>query len=349
MMVDHNCDGPLGARLRTLEVPVPGTLRARVIDSAPVPLSMVGSPRHALGVRRAGAGAIAVGMIGALNLGAAYFFPRYGTALADAPAIGAVSRPLLSGAGLDAADVATASDVATSGGHTLRLVAGYADGLQTVFFIQIDDQSLATAAPPSKADHYLVVGEATLRDQFGRAYQRSVAPSGDQRSVVFSPLVSPAAENGGRLTLHVGRLFNVGEGSTVAGDWTLHATLFPHAAHALALPASISLAGNTYTFTSLRSASVLEVKWTVTGPAVRQALDQWQAGRGGSRGGAEDPFMPQLVGSNVVSQAGWSIDPKTAVLSGTMTFLIKRPGEYQLRVGSPDLGFVDRTIVVPSN
>jgi hypothetical protein len=346
MMIDQDSDGALGSRLRALQVPVPATLRAKVVAPEPVGLRTAGKLRHGLGIRRAGAAAVALSVIAVLNLGAAYFFPRYGAALADSPAIGAVSRPLLAGAGLDGADVAVVNDVATSAGHTLRLVAAYADGVQTVFFVQIDGESLATAGTPTKAAHYLVVMDATLHDQFGRSYQHGASPSGEQRSIVFSPLSSPAAESGGRVTLHIGRLLNVGDGSRVEGDWTLHATLFQHAAHALALPAPISLAGNTYTFTSIRSASVLEVKWTVTGPAVRQALDQWQTGRGG-RG--EDPFLPRLVGSSALAQGGWTIDPKTNVLSGTTTFLINRPGTYQLRVGSSDIGFADRTIVVPSN
>lgn len=299
---------------------------------------------------RFGGAALALGLIGGINLAGAYYFPRYGTALANAPLVGGVSRTFLSDAGLLTADTSALNDVSASNGHTLRLVGGYADGLQTVFLVEIDGQSLANAGPPRKSDHYLVVDRgATLTDQFGHTYQRDGTPSGDQRPVVFSPLVSPAAENGARLTLHVDGLVNVGSTQFVAGDWTLHATLFAHQAHNLPLPAPMSLAGNTYTLTSIRSSATrFEISWKVFGPGVARA---WNEDNAHGSFAALVPFNPSLIGSHVIaSSGGYTFDPATNTLSGTITAILSPPGgTYKVRFGSPDLGYVERTIVVPAN
>jgi hypothetical protein len=299
---------------------------------------------------RVGAAAVALALIGAINLAAAYYFPRYGTALANAPLVGGVSRAFLSDAGLLTADTSALNGVSTSNGHTLRLIGGYADGLQTVFLIEIDGQSLAKAGPPRKTDHYLVVDRgATLTDQFGHTYQRDGSPSGDQRPVVFSPLVSPAAENGARLTLHVDGLVNVGSTQFVAGDWTLHATLFAHSAHSIPLPAPMTLAGNTYTFTSIRSSATrFEISWKVSGPGVAQA---WNKADGHGSFATLAPFIPALIGLHeVASTGGYTYDdPSTYTMSGTITSILNPPGgTCRIRFGSPSIGYVERTIVVPA-
>jgi hypothetical protein len=303
---------------------------------------------------RFGGAALALGLVAGINLAGVYYFPRYGTALANAPLVGGVSRSFLSNAGLLTADTSAFNDTATSNGHTLRLVAGYADGLQTVFLIEIDGQSLANAGPPRKTDHYLVVAPgATLTDQFGHRYQRDGSPSGDQRPVVFSPLVSPPAENGARLTLHVDGLLNVGSTQfvVVAGDWTLHATLFAHRAHSIPLPAPMTLAGNTYTFTSIRSSATrFEISWKVSGPGVAQA---WSEADGHGSFAALDPFIPSLVGLHEVGSTGGPYtydDPSTHTMSGTITSILNPPGgTCRVRFGSPSIGYVERTIVLPAN
>jgi hypothetical protein len=300
---------------------------------------------------RFGGAALALGLIGAVNLAGAYYFPRYGTALANAPLVGGVSRSFLSDAGLLTADTSAFNDTATSNGHTLRLIGGYADGLQTVFLIEIDGQSLASAGHPRKTDHYLVVDRgATLTDQFGHTYQRDGSPSGDQRPVVFSPLVSPAAENGARLTLHVEGLANVGSIQIVAGDWTLHATLFAHRAHSIPLPAPMTLAGNTYTLTSIRSSATrFEISWKVSGPGVARA---WNEDKSHGSFASLDPFIPTLVGLHEVGSTGGYTydDPSTNTMSGTITSILNPPGgTCRVRFGSPDIGYVERTIIVPAN
>src|SRR3982074_1765834 len=72
--------------------------------------------------RRLAGAALALALIGALNLAGVYFFPRYGPALANTPLVGGVSRSILSDAGLLSADTSALNDVSTSNGHTLRLV-----------------------------------------------------------------------------------------------------------------------------------------------------------------------------------------------------------------------------------
>jgi hypothetical protein len=165
---------------------------------------------------------------------------------------------------------------------------------------------------------------------------------------VFGPLASPAAENGARLTLHVHRLFNVGDVpfQKVEGDWTLHATLFQHPAHVIPLPTPVHLAGNTYTFTSIKSSSVLELRWTVTGPDLARA---WSV-RDQGAAAAMRPYLPSLIGLHeVASTWGFTLDSSTNTMSGEITTILQSPGTCTIRFGSPEIGFAERTIVVPKN
>src|SRR5260370_16308336 len=86
--------------------------------------------------------AMAVGAVVLLNLVAAYYAPTYRRAIADAPGIGGPSSKILAATGLSAGDVTSFNDSASSAGHTVRLGAGYADGLRTVLFISIDGKGL---------------------------------------------------------------------------------------------------------------------------------------------------------------------------------------------------------------
>src|SRR5712691_9672355 len=91
---------------------------------------------------RLGAVAMTVAIVILLNLVAAYYAPTYNRAIANAPGIGGPSSKILAAVGLRAGDVTSFNDSASSRGHTLRLVAGYADGLRTVLFISIDGKGL---------------------------------------------------------------------------------------------------------------------------------------------------------------------------------------------------------------
>jgi hypothetical protein len=291
--------------------------------------------------------ALTLAMIGTLNLGAAYFFPSYGEALANVPVVGAVSRSILSGTGLLNADVSAFNEVSSSNGHTLRLVGAYADGLQTIFFVEIDGQSLAMAGPPRKSDRYLVASDATLTDQFGHSYVRGGTPSGDQRPVIFGPLFGPAAHYGARVTLQVRLLTNVGTTQAIDGAWTLHATLFVHPAHVIPLPAPVTIAGNTYTITSLQSGAVLQLRWNVTGPNVGRVWTDWRALPEPVRAG-QDPFWPRLFGPGVGAESGgYGINGGMTEVSGDITALVLSPGQYKVEFGSPVIGLASRTIVVP--
>jgi len=123
-----------------------------------------------LGLRRRLAVAIGVGLavLVAINLGAVYYFPRYGQALADAPGLGVLSRPVLRATGLTGANVTQVDSVAVSSGHKLHLVAGYADPLRTLLFVEVDDEKLV---PASKTSHtYFIDGFLTV--QFGHVYHQ---------------------------------------------------------------------------------------------------------------------------------------------------------------------------------
>lgn len=313
------------------------------------------SSRNHEAIRRSGARAISLrvgltalvlAIIADANLGIAYYFPRYGVALANAPIVGGVSQTLLSSAGLVTADVSAASDVSTSSGHTLRLMGAYADGLQTVFLVQIDNQSLATAGWGNKKSTFLVARDMDLTDQFGHIYEVSTAGQFPQGVEVFKPLVSPAAGNGARLTLTVRSLGNVGTGEPVYGNWTLHATVFQHASHTIPAPTPLTLAGNIFTFESIRSSTILDIRWKVTGPSVAQA---WSAQDKGSFASLS-PFIPTLVGCPVASYGsgtGYGYNPSTRTMSSELRYTLTAPGTCVIRFGSAQLGFVDRTIVIP--
>lgn len=177
---------------------------------------------------------------------------------------------------------------------------------------------------------------------------RGGTPSGDQRPVIFSPLVGPAAQYGARLTLHVLGLGNVGTGQAIGGDWTLHATLFEHPAHVIPLPAPVTIAGNVYAITSIRSGAVLQLRWTVTGPNVGRVWTDWMALPEPIRAG-QDPFWPKLSGPSVVSEnGGYGINHGMTEVSGEITALLPSPGQYKIEFGSPVIGFASRTIEVPT-
>jgi len=98
-------------------------------------------------VRLAVALGLALALIVLGNLGAAYYAPAYGRALADAPVVGAVSGQMLHVFGLTDSKIAVLNDASVSSGHTVRLIAGYADGLRTVLFVEIDGKRLTYRRP----------------------------------------------------------------------------------------------------------------------------------------------------------------------------------------------------------
>jgi hypothetical protein len=313
---------------------------------------------------RLGAVGMAIVAVLLVNVAAAYYAPTYSRALADAPGIGGTSSKILGAFGLNPSDVTSINDTATSSGHTLRLAAGYADGLRTVFFVSIDGKGLEgnpKGFGMNPGDYGL--GNLTLSDQFGRSYEPSGV--GSPNSIPFTPLTWPASRVGARLTLHVtsiDALWLRGAGE-VQGDWTLHATLVAEPAHPLALPAAVHTAQAGYTFTSIRSsATTLTIRWTVDGPALDRVNELWAAA--GSRTDPTVPpapptaegqqlqrdyFWPQVFDASgrQVQLSIWGIT-FTKPATGEITVFIPGPGRYRILLGGAlTADDMQRWIVVP--
>lgn len=329
----------LESRLRDLEIDAPGDLSVRARAAAAARPGRRVSPS-----RVAATLAVLLAVAVAANAGATYFAPAYGQALADGPA-GVIAEPLLHASGLTAGAVTPVDQSVTSAGHTIRLVAAYADGLQTAVFLQVDGQPLAVPSPPFgkvAADKYLA--DTTLTDQFGRQYP-SRGGSGTSWTV-FEPLAGPAATVGGRLTLHVGRLTATRQGDPsggpdpraphVDGNWTFHFVLVARPSHDLPLPTPIRLGDTTYTFISVRAATTLVVHIRVSGGAVsRWNADAQRLGPGLRRDLADDYFVelydragrPQREGFG--ERGGDTID---------LSWFLAGPGHYRLHLGGATQG-----------
>ncbi len=315
-------------------------------------------------VVRLGVLAMAVAIVLIANVVAAYYAPTYSRALADAPGIGGPSSKILAAFGLNAGDVTSFNDAATSSGHTLRLAAGYADGLRTVLFVSIDGKGLEgnpKGFGMNPGDYGL--GNYTLTDQFSHTYTPSGV--GGPTMIPFTPLNWPASKVGARLTLHVtsiDALWLRGTGG-VQGDWNLHATLVAELAHTLALPAPVRTPQANYTFTSIRSsATTLSIRWTIAGPALDR-VNELSAAAGSrtdpkvppaSRTAEEqqlqrDYFWPKVFDASgkPVQLSDWVIT-YTKPAAGEMTVFIPAPGRYRIQLGgalrADDL---QRWIVVP--
>jgi hypothetical protein len=316
------------------------------------------------GLMRLGAVGVAIAVVVLVNVVAAYYAPAYSRALADAPGIGGTSSRILAAFGLNASDVTSINDTATSSGHTLRLAAGYADGLRTVLFVSIDGKGLEgnpKGFGMNPGDYGL--GNFTLSDQFGRTYVPSGV--GSPNSIPFTPLTWPASKVGARLTLQVTSIDAIwlrGAGE-VQGDWTLHATLVAEPAHTLALPAAVHTAQAGYTFVSISSsATTLIIQWTVDGPALDRVNDLWAAAGSGTdpkvppapptaeeRQLQRDYFWPQVFDASgrQVQLSMWGIT-FTKPATGEMTAFIPGPGRYRIQLGGAlTAEGVQRWIVVP--
>ena len=359
----------IDARLRAL----PATLTVNPQDSRAlaqilelrIPAQAAARPRSTrTRLVRLGAVATCTVAVLLLNVVAAYYAPTYSRVLADAPGIGGTSSKILAAFGLNPSDVLSINDTATSSGHTLRLAAGYADGLRTVLFVSVDGKGLEgdpKGFGMNPGDYGL--GNYGLTDQFGHTYTPSGV--GSPNSIPFTPLTWPASDVGARLTLQVTSidalwLRGVGE---VQGDWTLHATLVAEPAHTLALPAAVHTAQATYTFTSIRSsATTLIIRWTVDGPALDH-MNELVAGAGSRTDRKVPPspptteeqqlqrdyFWPQVFDASgrPVQLSMWGIT-FTKPATGEMTVFIPGPGRYRIQIGgSLTADDQQRWIVVP--
>ncbi|TMF83541.1 MAG: hypothetical protein E6I07_12945 [Chloroflexi bacterium] len=132
----------IDARLRAL----PATLRPSSKDARAIArlemFRVQERPRRRKHGRLVAAVLAALALLVIGNGIAAYIAPRYGQALAQVPLVGGISAKLLEFSGVTASKVTVVNDSSPSSGHTVRLVAAYADGLRTVLFIAIDGKGL---------------------------------------------------------------------------------------------------------------------------------------------------------------------------------------------------------------
>lgn len=340
----------LESRLRALEIEVPAGLAARAKTGA--------AARPTVGRRRLPALARTLAVLAVLAVAAnavvTYFAPAYGQALADSP-IGPLTQPLLRAGGLSAGDVTPVDQSVTSSGHTIQVVGAYADGIQTTIYMQVDGRPLAAPAHGVGkvwGDRYLAA--ETLTDQFGRSYE----PRGTSGTTVtvFEPLAGPAAALGGRLTLHVTRLWLVREGPDpgnpesaphVDGDWTFRFTLTQRPAHDLPLPGPLRIGDTTYTFTAVQAASVMTVKIRVSGGAV----ERWNAATSGRVSGplpsdVIDPYLTELYDEGGRAQRGGYGGGDGATID--RSWVLHGPGRYRLHIGDVQSG-VDVWFTVPGS
>jgi len=306
---------------------------------------------------RLGALATTVVVVVLLNVVAAYYAPTYGRALADAPGIGGPSGKILAGFGLNSGEVTVFNDVSSSSGHTLRMTAGFADGLRTVLFVSIDGRGV-TGNPKgfgmNPGDYGL--RDYTVTDQFGHSYQGNLVSSPNLLSL--EPLAWPASKVGARLTLHVTSLWPMWlmRDSALPGDWTLHATLVSEPVHSLALPAPVQTPKADYTFTAIRSSTTtLIIHWTVTGPVLDEEINLRPTNVPGTK--QEPPyqvlmqayFWPTVFdgsGQPVVIEEWGTIFTNPA--TSELTAFIPGPGRYRIQLGGAlTADDLQRWIVVP--
>jgi hypothetical protein len=307
--------------------------------------------------------ALAVLVIGLGNLAAAYFAPSYGQALAAAPVLRGIADPLLQAFGLTEKNAVGINSSATSNGHTIRLVTGYADALRTVMLFEIDGRGL-TGNPKQYGLHpgdYGIAEGFTLTDQFGHTYQ----PSGGTgpTELQFEPLVWPASKVGARLTLHVTGLqepvLNGPKAPTstvLAGHWTLNTTLIPAAAKDLPLPAPVKTAEGVFTVTLLRrTGSELQIRWTVSGP-INDRYDGLVYSKSAETKKTELQPLEKYFSASFFDASGqpvYGIDSggewdNGKPFTGTLNLTVTHPGRYRLQLADVLTSPADqRWIAVP--
>lgn len=349
----------LETRLRSLPIDPPQNLatnalaRARLASDA----GRYSGRRRSLRIATAVA---AVALVAAANLPAAYFFPRYGEALANTQVIGAVSGPVLRAAGLANAQLTATDDTAVSNGHTLHLIAAYADSYRTVLLVEIDGQPMQLDRKPLTPKGF-TIGKYQLTDQFGHVYR-------DQRPSPFSPLEAEqlmglAASQGARLTLHVTSIeyYDTSSGTRFppkAGEWTLHLTVFQQPGRVLPVPAPGAIGNTRYTVTSVHiSSSLLEVQVRVTGEAADLVRGLRPPGSGADAAAQRlyGEQLGQLIRTYyrvvLIAPDGSEAEVRSGNFGGAQidyTYVITGPGTYHLQIGSQATGIYDASINVPA-
>jgi hypothetical protein len=318
----------LEQRLENLAVETPdaGRVSARVLARAPLPRRRRG-PRVALSL---------VATVVLLVL-VAYFVPTADLAVAKVP----IAGDWLRDAGLVGAHdrITMVGSRATSSGYTLTLVGAYADSTRTVLLVHSNPPSLPGSG-----------FETVLRDQFGRSYQfqGSVTDTrtGDE-SMQFEPLAWPDAITGARITLQISSIDTVtatGPRTSVAGSWTLRATLGVDVAQALPLPEPASLGAANFRFTSVTyTPATVQVDMEVTGVSGDYL---WRRIPDGGKGTLA--LQIELIDPNgqVINGGGGSGDPSATHIQ-FVAFRESGAGNYLLRVTLVGDGTFDRVLKIP--
>ncbi len=283
--------------------------------------------------------AIAVGLatVALLTL-VAYLAPAADTAFADVPFAG----DLLRDAGLVAVSgrVTSVGAEATSSGYRLKLVGAYADSTRTVMLL--------------KTNPVVMPVNAELTDQFGRSYSYQGGSSdlrnGDT-SMQFEALAWPDGITGARLTLHVTGVqivdTTVGPVQTIAGSWTLPATLGVDQGTPLRLPADADLGPAHFHFTAVSyTPATIAVEMTVTG------VSPDELSRTVPDGGKGAPALNILLldpnGQIIDGSGGTTNDAFGATHIQELGFRTEGGGgSYVLRVSYYGEGQFERVLVVP--
>lgn len=285
------------------------------------------------------------------NVVLVYFAPAYGRVLADTPGIGPASGRMLAALGLSTSDVVGFDSSATSSGHTIRLVAGYADALRTDLFIEIDGRGMSGNPKGfgiNPGDYMPNFDSMTLTDQFGRTYGLSGVSGGPELS--FEGLKWPTPAVGARLTLHISAIvptWTVPFGPDVTGSWTLHGTLVPGGVDHATLPAPLATPEAVYTFTSVKaSGKTIAIRYTVTGSVVDQIDVLWEKFtppviQSPPYSALMDAyFAPQMFDASgrPIQMSSWGFNfgrkgERSPVL-GVINAYIPGPGRYRIQLGS---------------
>jgi hypothetical protein len=309
-----------------VETPDPGRVSARVLARAPRP-------------RRRRLPRVALSTVAAVALLAlvAYFVPTADLAVARVP----IAGDWLRDAGLVGAHdrITMVGSRATSSGYTLTLVAAYADSTRTVLLVHSNPPSLPGGG-----------FETVLRDQFGRSYQfqGSVTDTrtGDE-SMQFEPLAWPDGLTGARITLQISSIDTVtatGPRTSVAGSWTLRATLGVDVAQALPLPEPASLGAANFRFTSVTyTPATIEVDMEVTGVSGDYL---WRRIPDGGKGTLA--LQIELIDPNgqVINGGGGSADPSATHIQ-FIAFRESGAGNYLLHVTLVGDGTFERVLKIP--
>jgi hypothetical protein len=272
-----------------------------------------------------------------VNLVAAYFAPKYGQALADAPFMGGVTSPVLRYSGLDASQITHLDVSATSAGHTIKVLGAFADTERTVLLLEVDGKPHGLPMKEAACCY----AEATLVDQFAFEYQHIYSP--DAMAMTFAPLAGPASRLGARLKLHITRLLGLSpEFPATSGDWSLNVTLIQQAGKVLPVPDPATANGISYTLRSVHlSGMQLHIDFSLSGPPVdaqrKLAYETTSPQVSGDNSFAVQFVNPRLVGPHgnpsYPYESGFTL-PREGPITGGMTAVVDGPGHYTVTFGS---------------